>query len=318
VGKTWRTQSIRKPISVFVDVAKHTFSGWVNDNVSRLAAALAFYTIFSLAPVLLIALAVAGAIVGNEAAREELVRELSLYIGSDGTTFVLTILDQARGSMAGQTATLIGLATTLFGATIVFAELQSALNQVWNVRVKRGVNLKHVIYSRLLSFVTVLIVALLLLLSVVLSAAVSAINSWFSDKIAIPVWLLAGGNFVISFLLITIMFAVLFKVLPDVKIGWRDVAVGAVFTSLLFTVGKMLIGLYLSQSSLQSLYGAAGSFVIILAWVYYSSQVFFFGAELCQVWSARYGSGIIPNRYAELDSCPTDNPNGSASGGLAA
>ncbi len=301
-----------------MDVAKRTFSGWVNDNVSRLAAALAFYTIFSLAPVLLIALAVAGAIVGNEAAREELVRELSLYIGGDGTTFVLTILDQARGSMAGQTATLVGLATTLFGGTIVFAELQSALNHVWKVRVKRGVNLKHVIYSRLLSFVTVLIVGLLLLLSVVLSAAVSAINLWFSDKIAIPMWLLAGSNFIISFLLITIMFAFLFKVLPDVKIGWRDVAMGAVFTSLLFTVGKMLIGLYLAQSSLQSLYGAAGSFVIILAWVYYSSQVFFFGAELCQVWSAQYGSGIIPNRYAELDSGAPDSPNGSASDGPAA
>jgi membrane protein len=312
VGKTSVTQSLRKPVSVFMDVAKHTFSSWLNHNVSRLAAALAFYTTFSMAPVLLIALAVAGAIVGNDAAREELVRELSLYVGSDGTTFVLTILDQARGSMAGQTATLIGLATTLFGATIVFAELQTALNQVWNVRVKRGVDLKHVIYSRLLSFVAVLIVGLFLLLSVVLSAAVSAINSWFSGKIAIPTWLLAGGNFVTSFILITVMFAVLFKVLPDVEITWRDVAVGALFTSLLFTVGKMLIGLYLAQSSLQSLYGAAGSFVIILAWVYYSSQVFFFGAELCQVWSARYGSGITPNRYAELASCAPDGPKGTA------
>ncbi len=299
-------EHIRKPVFVFAELVKQTISSWQTDNASRLAAALAFYTAFSLAPVLLIALAVAGAIVGNEAARAELVREMSLYIGSDGTAFVLTMLDQARGKMTGQTATLIGLATSLFGATIVFAELQSALNQVWHVRVKRTVNLKYIIYSRLLSFFAVIIVGLLLLLSVVMSTAVSAINTFFSEKVAIPPWLLAGTNFVVSFLLITIMFAILFKVLPDVRIAWRDVAMGAVITSLLFTIGKMLISVYFARGSLESLYGAAGSFVIILAWVYYSSQVFFLGAEFCQIWSARYGSGIIPNRYAELDRCAED------------
>ncbi len=307
-----RIESGGKPIVVFVDVAKHAFSSWQADNASRLAAALAFYATFSLAPALLVALAVAGAIVGNEVARAELVKELSVYIGTDGTTFVLTVLDQARGKMAGQTATLIGLATSLFGATIVFAELQTALNQVWNVRVKRGVNLKYIVYSRLLSFVAVIIVGLLLLLSVVLSTAVSAVNTFFSYRISIPPWLLTSTNFFMSFLVITIMFAILFKVLPDVKITWRDVAMGAVITSLLFTIGKMLIGMYLAQSSLQSLYGAAGSFVIILAWVYYSSQVFFLGAEFCQVWSTRYGSGIVPNRYAEWDPCAADPTGPSA------
>jgi membrane protein len=289
-----------------VDVAKQAFASWRNDGGSSLAASLAFYIIFSLAPALVIALAVAGVIVGHEAARKELAGELSPHVGSDGAGFMLALLEQARAKMTGQTATLIGLAASLFGATIVSAELKSALNQVWNVRAKRGMHLKQIIYSRLLSFAAVFIVGLLLLLLVAASVVVSATNSFFSDKIALPSWLLAGGNFVISFLLISIIFAILFKVLPDVEITWRDVAMGAVITSLLFSLGKMLIGMYIAHSNLQSLYGAAATFVIILAWVYYSSQVFFLGAEFCQAWSARYGSGIIPNRYAELDHCVED------------
>lgn len=287
----------------FVELMEATYRAWTNDKASTSAAALAFYATFSLAPILLVILAVAGGLVGSDVARGQLTGEITSYLGHDGTAFVMRTLDKTRESMTGLTATVIALATSLFGATVLFVELQSALNQVWNVRAKGELNWRYTINIRLISFSVILIMGFLLILSIVFTATISTMTAFLPEKNIVTEWLLRVANFLISFILSSLMFAVVFKVLPDVEIGWRDVAIGAIFTSLLFTVGKMIISLYIAYSSLQSLYGAAGSFVIILAWVYYSAQVFFFGAELCQVWSTRYGSGIKPNRYSELDPC---------------
>jgi membrane protein len=203
--------------------------------------------------------------------------------------------------MTGGTATAIGTATALFGATVVFAELQSSLNSIWNVKSEAGIGLGRIIYIRAVSFGLVLGIGLLLLVSLALSATLSAISEFLSNDVPVPPFLLTALNHGISFGMIPLLLALAYKLLPDAPVAWSDVWFGAVVTAVLLAVGKSIIGEYLGRSSLTSVYGAAGSLVIILAWVYYSAQVFFFGAELTKVYASRYGSYAPAH---EVESCP--------------
>lgn len=277
---------------------KETFHEWQQDGASRLAAALAYYTIFSLAPLLIIAIAIAGAIFGEEAARGEIVGQIQGLVGTEGAKVIETAIQNASQPDVSSVASIISIIALLFGASGVFAELQESLNIIWDVKVKPKQGLMVIIRKRILSFSAVLGIGFLLLVSLIASAILSAINTYFSGLLpGIPgIWRLV--DFLFSFFSITGMFALMYKFLPDVKIRWSDVWVGAIITALLFTIGKSVLGIYLARGSFGSTYGAAGSLVIILAWVYYSAQILFFGAEFTQVYAHKFGGRILPDKYA--------------------
>lgn len=286
-------------IKTLVSLLKQSVQEWQDDNVSQLAAALAYYTVFSLTPLLVLAIAIAGAVFGEEAARGEIVGQIQGLVGRSGAEAIETALNNANQPEISSIASIISIVVLLFGASGVFAQLQEALNAVWNVRTKPGRGIKGAVRKRFLSFSMVLAIGFLLLVSLILSAALSALANIKFDFL--PglnfVWELV--NFVLSFGLITLLFALMYKYLPDVKIAWRDVWVGAIITALLFSFGKYILGLYLGQGSFGSAYGAAGSLVIILAWVYYSAQILLFGAEFTQVFARHFGAQIVPDRHAE-------------------
>lgn len=294
--------TLREPKKIF-GLLKETGSQWSGDNAFRLSAALSYYTVFSLPPLLLIVIAIAGAVFGEAAARGELVGQLKEVMGQQGASMVQTMISQASRPGSGTVAMIAGVVTLVLGASGVFAELQRSLNEIWKVRVKPGAGLKYTILSRVFSFSMILVIGFLLLVSLVVSAAVSAFGNMLNDRWSGPPilqYLLQAVNLLVSFGVTTLLFAMLFKVLPDARISWRDVWLGAAATALLFTIGKYLIGLYLATSSTTSAYGAAGSLVFLLAWIYYSSLTLFFGAEFTKVYADRYGSRIRPTEYSEL------------------
>lgn len=269
---------------------KDTYTEWSADKAPRLAAALAYYTIFSLAPLLIIAIAVSRLVFQQSSAQSQLLGQIQGVVGQEGTALIETMLTSASKPASGIVATLIGLVTLLLGAMGLFGQLQEALNTIWNVPTASGQGMMHLLKNRFLSFIMVLGIGFLLLLSLVISAVVSALDAFFAG--ALPGWVYIAQilNFVISFGIITLLFAMIFKFLPDIKIAWRDVWLGAIVTSLLFTLGKWLIGWYLGQGSAASIYGAAGSLVILLLWIYYSAQIMLFGVEFTQVYAKRFGS----------------------------
>lgn len=272
------------------------FDKFISDKAPKLGAALSFYTMFSLAPLLLIAISVAGFIFGEDAARGEIVVQIEGLIGREGATVVQTALKNARYSGEGIVAIVISFFTLLIGSTIVFVELQDSLNMIWKVKPKPGRNIvKGLIKDRLRSFALVIATGFLLLTSLLVSASISALNNFISDSFyELPVMILEISNIIISFGIIYLLFMLIFKFLPDVHIHWSDVWIGALVTALLFVLGKYLIGLYLGTSTLSSTYGAAGSLVVLLLWVYYSSQILFLGAEFTQVYANKFGEGIKP------------------------
>jgi membrane protein len=277
---------------------KESFQEWQKDGALDLGAALAFYTIFSLAPLLLVALAVAGLLWDRGQIQGQLIAQIQGLMGPQGAQAVQTMLANAGQHGSGVLATVIGVVTILFGATGVFVQLQNALNRVWNVEAKPGLGIWSFVKTRLISFGMVLGVGFLLLVSLVVSTAVSAVGKWATGLLPGSETLMQVLTFAVSFALITFLFALMYKYLPDVEIGWRDVWVGAVVTALLFTLGKFLIGLYLGKSSIASTYGAAGSLVVVLLWIYYSSQILFLGAEFTQVYATHYGAQIKPSKHA--------------------
>jgi membrane protein len=273
---------------------KDAVEGWQRDNASLLAAAVAFYTIFSLAPVLVIALAVAGAVIGEGAARTELAGQLHSLMGPRASAFILLVLDGMK-SDGGIGVTIVGTATAFLGATAAFSALQIGLNTVWKAPPTETSwiqDIMDVLFSRLLSFVMVVAVGLLLLLSLALSTALSAVDEFMPQFLSMPPFLLDLANHAVSWVLITLLFAAIYKLLPDVSISWKDVWVGAAITGLLFILGTIPMGYYLGRTTLRSAFGAAASLVAILMWVYYSTQIFFFGAEIARAYSRRYGSRI--------------------------
>jgi membrane protein len=277
---------------------KETFSEWNKDKASRLAAALAYYTIFSLAPLLIIVIAIAGAVFGEEAARGEIVGQIRGLVGKDGAEVIQTAIENASQPAEGIVASVISFVVLVFGATGVFAQLQDALNTIWEVQPKPGRGIVNVIRSRFLSFTMVLGIGFLLLVSLVLSAALAALVNFLGNLLPGLSFLWEIFNFVLGFAVTTLLFGLIFKTLPDVKITWGDVWIGAVITSLLFSIGRFLLGQYLGQSTFGSTFGAAGALVIILAWVDYAAQILFFGAEFTQVYARKYGSKIVPSENA--------------------
>lgn len=280
-------------------LVKKTVAEWIEDKAPQLGAALAFYTAISIAPLLVIALAVAGYFFGEEAARGELVGQLRSLVGEQGGQAIEDMVDSADKPGTGSVAAIFGIATLLFGASGVFGQLQDALNTIWEVKPKEGRGVWGFLKDRFLSFAMVLGVAFLLLVSLVLSAALTALSAWTERLPDAVEWLAPIANFAVSILVITLLFAMIFKLLPDVKMAWSDVWLGAAVTAVLFAIGKFAIGLYLGHSSTASSYGVAGSFVVLLLWTYYSAQILFFGAELTQVYANMYGSRIVPAENAE-------------------
>jgi membrane protein len=277
---------------------KEAFKGWNEDNASRMAAALAYYTVFSLAPLLVICIALAGLIFGQEAAQGQIVGQIGSVVGQQSAEAIQAMIAAARAPTSSIVATIVGVATLLFGATGVFGELQQSLNTIWGVKPKPGRGLVRFLKTRFVSFAMVLGTGFILLVALVVSAAVAALGSWLGSLLPLPEAVLHLLNAVLSVGLIAILFAMIFRVLPDVEIRWRDVLVGAFVTAALFTLGKLGIGLYLGKSSIGSSYGAAGALVMILVWVYYSAQLLFFGAELTKAWAHQHGSKIRPDADA--------------------
>jgi membrane protein len=281
------------------DVFRQAGIDWWKVKAPRLGAALAYYTVLSLAPILVIAIAVAGAVYGEEAARGELVGQIRDLVGPQGAEAVQTMIANSAQGEASLIATLIGLAVLVFSATVAFTELQDALNTIWGVQPKGSGGLLGLVRDRLLSFALVVAVGFLLLVSLIISTVLAAAGKYFGDLL--PSWapILQLVHLAVSFAVITLLFALIFKVLPDVELSWRHVWIGAAMTALLFVIGKSLIGLYLGQASIASTYGAAGSLVVLLVWVYYSAQIMLYGAEFTRVYALRSHQQPIPKRNAE-------------------
>jgi membrane protein len=275
---------------------KEVFDKWLDDKAPKLGAALSFYTIFSLAPLLVIAISVAGFIFGPDAARGELVGQIKDLVGQEGAEVVQTALKNTSDQGSGIIAVIISLITLFIGSTVVFVELQESLNIIWRIKPKpeRGM-IKGLLKDRVQSFALVVATGFLLLVSLLVSTILSIISNYVSETfVEIPLYLLDIGNLVISLGVIFLLFGMIYKVLPDVHIKWKDVWVGALVTSVLFVLGKYLIGIYLGTSSLSSAYGAAGSLVVLLLWIYYSAQILFLGAEFTYAYTNRFGSGVRP------------------------
>ena len=279
------------PGKLWVDIVKDAGTGWVDHKATRLAAAVAFYTLLSLAPLLVIAVSVAGFAFGNEAARGGLDRQMRELLGDSGADVLKTALQNADKPKSGALATVIGLVSLLFGASGVFGELQDSMNTVWEVKPKAGRGIRGLVTDRFLSFGMVLVVGFLLLVSLALSALVAGFSGYFERVLPGAPWVPQVANFVVGFFVVTLLFALLFKFLPDVRVGWPEVVFGAAVTSLLFSAGRLLIGLYLGKTGVGSPFGAAGSVVALVAWVYYSSLILFFGVELTRAFARRMGSG---------------------------
>jgi membrane protein len=291
-------------------VVKETVNDWLDDRAPRLAAALSYYTLLSIAPLVVISIAIAGLIFGPDAARGQIAGEIGGVVGADAARAIEAVVASARSPEGGVLSTVVGVIVLLFGASGVFVELQSALNTVWEVQPKPGRGILGEIRDRFFSFAMVLGVAFLLLVSLVLSAALSAAGRVFSAALPGGEVLWQALNFVFSFALVAGLFALIFKYVPDVKVRFRDVWLGALVTAFLFTVGKLLLGLYLGKASVGSSYGAAGSFIAFVVWVYYAAQIVFLGAEFTQVTARRRGAEIRPNENAvRVESEKPDAPH---------
>ena len=286
-------------------VLKHAFIGWWNDNVPRLGASLAYYTLFALSPILVIAISIAGLVFGAEAVRGEIVGQIQGLVGRQGAEAVQAMLEGASKPSSSILATVLGGLTAFLGATGAFIELQTALNIIWRVQPRPGVQLKAFLLQRLISFGLVVAVGFIMLVSLLVNAALSALSHYLGNIFPTLTALWEAANLLVSLGVITLLFAMIYKVLPDVRLGWRDVWVGALVTAGFFTIGKQVIGLYLGTSTVASSYGAAGSVVILLIWVYYSAQIVLLGAEFTRYYVERFRGEPPPMKHAEKTEGPT-------------
>ncbi len=261
-----------------------------DDNALTLGAALAYYTVFSIAPLLVLVIAMAGLVFGREAAQGEIVTQVEGMLGPAGAETIQSMIERASQPASGVVATLLSVVTMIFGASGVFGQLQGSLNRIWGAETLRRRGVKGQVQRRLLSFSMILGIGFLLLVSLALSAVLAGMHRLLDQWFPVLSDVLPLANFLLSFGIITALFAMIYKLLPDARIEWRDVWLGAAFTALLFTLGKSAIGIYLGRAGVTSVYGAAGSLVLILLWIYYSSQLLFLGAEFTEVYSRRYGS----------------------------
>jgi len=270
-------------------LAKDTVSAFIEDEALTRGAAIAFYTATSLAPVLLIVIAIAGLVFGREAAQGALLGELKGLMGKETADVLQSAVANAGGKSSGTLATLIGAGTLIVTASGMFGEMQTALNRIWKAKPQNG-TVSRLIRARAASLGLVGALAFLLIVSLVVSAALTSFGGYLSATLPFGKIILSILNFVVSVILLSVLFAAIYKVLPDCPITWRDVLLGAIITALLFSVGKSLIGWYLGSSAIASSYGAAGGLIVLLLWVYYSAQIFLFGAELTHTYAVRHGS----------------------------
>ena len=282
-------------------VLKGAASAWWFDDCTRMGASLAFYTLFAIAPVLLMAIAIAGFVFGDEAVRGEIVGQLDHLVGREGAAAIQALLEGASQKRSGTVATVLGGFTFLLTSTGAFLELQVAFNTIWRVKPRPGTQLKAFVIDRVRSFGLVVAIGFLLLVSLTVSAALAALNTWLSSLSPTNTTLWTIVNALVSMAVTTGLFAILFRFVPDVRLRWRDVTTGAVVTAVLFSIGQQVIGWYLGQSTVASSYGAAGSVMVLLLWVYYSCQIVLFGAEFTRVWAARHGTKVKPEAFAKKD-----------------
>jgi membrane protein len=289
---------MKKVFSNLPHILGLSYQEWKEDKASRLSAALAYYTIFSLAPLLIIVIAITGLFWQQQAVHQQVMNQIQGLVGVEGAKFVSNLLTSAGNPARGITATIIGIITLIFGALGVFNELHNSLNIIWNVKEEEPKSflgsVKNIIFDRFLSFTMILGIGFLLLVSLVISAGLSAAQKTLGNAFPLSEFIWQIVNLVVSIGVITLLFALIYKVLPDAEIAWRDVWLGALVTAVLFSLGKFLIGLYLGNSAIASSFGAAGSLVLLLIWIYYSAQILFFGAEFTQVYANTYGSKILP------------------------
>ncbi len=302
------------------ELCKKAVMAWIDDFAPSMGAAISYYTMFSLAPLLLIVIAVAGALFGREAVQGQIVEQLSGLIGHDGATAVQGLIKSASEPKKGLIAGTISVVVLIVGATTVFAELQSALDRIWHVPEQdKPSGVWAVLRARVLSFGLILGVAFLLMVSLSVSAGVAAFGTWVGGML--PGWelLLQGINILISLGIETLMFAMIFKLMPTVPIGWRDVWIGALVTAVLFEIGKIGIGLYIGKSGITSSFAAAGGLVVLLAWVYYAAQIFLLGAEFTKVYAGEHGSKAgapkLDAGTAAAAGVPTASGMGQGAGG---
>jgi membrane protein len=278
----------------WIDLLKRSASDWMEDKALRLSAALAYYSIFSIAPLLVITIGIAGLVLGEEAVRGQLYGELKEYLGAQSAEAIQSMVQSASKPAHGMWATVVGTATILIGASGVFGQLKDALNTIWEVEIKPGAGFVSFLRTKLLNFGMVLVIGFLLLVSLLLSTAIAGLNHTLEGFIPLPAIVWTVISFIISLAIVTTLFALIFKMLPDAQIEWRDVWIGAVLTALLFEIGKTGLSWYLGRESTSTAYGAAGSVVLLLLWVYYTSCILFFGAEFTQVYAQAGGRVIKP------------------------
>lgn len=291
-------------------------SSWIDDYAQSMGAALAYYTMFSIAPLLLIVISIAGLIFGVEAARGEIMGQLQGLMGQEGAAAVQGLLESVSKPSEGITGALVGVVLLLVGATTVFGELQDALDRIWRAPKRAHSGVWNLLRTRLLSFGMILGIGFLLMVSLVASAALAALGKMWGPMFAN--WEMLGNaiNFVLSLVLMTAVFAMIYKIMPRAKVDWTDVWVGAGVTALLFTIGKYLIGLYIGKSGVTSGFGAAGSLVVVLVWVYYSAQIFLMGAEFTWAYALTFGSRKAQPMPAAAPAVPSQATRGGADGHL--
>lgn len=282
-------------INDFVSILKTTFAAWNKHEAPRLGASLAFYTILSLSPLVIIVVAVGGFIFSRSTAQTHMLSEVQGMIGPDGGKAVESMLANAQKPAAGILGTIVGVLSLLFGASGVFTELRSALNLIWEVKPEETSGVVALLRERFFSFGMVLSIGFLLLVSLVVSTVLAAVGKFFGGLLPVPAAVLMVVNFLLSYAGVALLFGLIFRYVPEAKVRWSNVWLGAFVTALFFTIGKTLIGLYLGKSSVGSTYGAAGSVIVVIVWVYYSAQIFFFGAEFTHAYTKRQLPGALEN-----------------------
>jgi membrane protein len=286
---------IRKTLSIL----KASFNAFINDKALKMSASLAYYTVFSMAPLLMILISAASLFYGKEAIQNKVFSELNGFLGNDAALKIQEVLKEIALKSDSTMAIIIGVITLFLGATGVFIEIQDSINQIWRVKAKPKKGWKKLIINRILSFSMIISLGFLLIVSLIINGVILALSAkltqYFPDM---TIYVIEVVNAAVTFIVIASLFGIIFKFLPDVEISWKDVRVGAIFTAVLFTIGRYLIGLYIEKIGPGTAYGAAGSLIIILVWVYYTSAILYFGAEFTQVYAECYGGKISPASYA--------------------
>ncbi len=287
---------------------KRAFNDFLEDDCQTLAAAIAYYTVFSLPGLLFLIIAVAGLVMSEQAIESAIEQQASNYIGQGAAEQIATMIRSTQKGSGGIVGTIIGIGILLIGATTAFAQFQTALNRVWEVTPdEQHAGVRSMLRKRLVSFLLIIAIAILLLVSIGFSATVSAAGGILSDVLGgwsgWGMWLISAGG---TFVIMTLLFGIIYKVLPDAKVYWKDALMGAAITAVLFTIGNLLLGLYLGRSNPSAAYGAAGSIVVILLWTYYAALIVLLGAEFSQVWANEKGRGIRPQEGAVRTERPED------------